>query len=110
VACIHAQINNGSTQETYRCTFGVEMPLENKDGPISTALAQRISANCANEAAYAVLSTLTKPPPPPLHALCMSVRDAYRVMLSAAIAGSRGKANCDPQARPVAFGVAAPTP
>jgi hypothetical protein len=110
VACVHAQIKNGDTKETYTCKIGVEMPLENEDGPISTPLAQRISANCANEAAYAVLSTLTKPPPPPLYTLCTTVRDAYAVMLNAAIVGSRVKPNCDPRAKPVVFGVPALTP
>jgi hypothetical protein len=85
------------------------MPLENKDGPISTSLAQRISAECANEAAYAVLSTLTTPPPPPLYTLCTTVRTAYGVRLNAAIAGSRVMPTCDPRAKPVVFGVPAPT-
>ena len=110
VACVHAQINNGSTKEAYTCIFGVEMPLENKDGPISLPLAQRVSADCANEAAYTVLSTLTKPPPPPLYTLCTSIRDTYRMMLTAAIVGSKVKANCDSQAKPVVFGVSTPNP
>jgi hypothetical protein len=110
VACVHAQIKNGDTTEAYTCRIGVEMPLETDEGPISTPLAQRISAECANEAAYAVLSTLTKPPPPPLYTLCTTVRDAYGVRLKAAIRGSRVKPNCDPRAKPVVFGVPAPAP
>ncbi len=86
------------------------MPLENIDGPISTPLAQRISAECANEAAYGVLSTLTRPPPPPLYTLCTTVRDAFGVRLNAAIVGSRVRPNCNPRAKPVIFGVPAPTP
>ena len=86
------------------------MPLETNDGPISTVLAQRISAECANEAAYAVLSTLTRPLPPPLYTLCTTVRDAFEVRLNAAILGSRVKPNCDLKAKPVVFGVPVPTP
>jgi hypothetical protein len=109
VACVHAQIRNGDTGDIYTCKIGVEMPLENKDGSISTPLAQRISAECANDAAYAVLSTLTTPPPPPLYTLCTTVRNAYGVRLNAAIAGSRVMPTCDPRARPVVFGIPAPT-
>lgn len=110
VACVHAQIMNGGTKEVYTCRIGVEMPLETSSGPISTPLAQRISAECANEAAHAVLATLTKPPPPPMYSLCTAVIDAYELRLTAAIVGSRVKANCDPRAKPVVFGVPAPAP
>lgn len=110
VACIHAQIKNGETGEIHTCQVGVEMPLENKDGPISTPLAQRLSADCANEAAYAVLSALTRPPPPPLYILCKTVIKAYEVRLRAAISGSRVKSICDPRAKPVVFGVPSPKP
>jgi hypothetical protein len=110
VACVHAQIMNGDTKEVYTCRIGVEMPLETNSGPISTPLAQRISAECANEAAYAVLSTLTKPPPPPMYSLCTAVIDAYALRLNTAIVGSRVKTKCDPRARPVVFGVPAPAP
>lgn len=105
VACIHAQIKNGDTGELYTCKFWIEMPLENKDGPISNPLAQRISAECANEAAYEVLSTLTRPPPPPLYTLCTTIRNAYKVRLNASIAGSQVMATCDSRATPVVFGI-----
>jgi hypothetical protein len=107
VACIHAQIKSGDTGEVYTCQIGVEMPLENGDGPISTRLAQRLSAQCANEAAYAVLLPLTNkpPPPPPLYTLCTAVRNAYGVRLNAAIGGSRVMPTCDPKAKPVVFGI-----
>lgn len=110
VACVHAQINNGDTGEPYTCIFGVEMPLENNNGPISTPLAQRISADCANEAAYAVLSTMTRPPPPPLYTLCTSVRKAFELRLDTAIPGSRVKASCNSMAKPVVFGIPASKP
>ena len=105
VACVHARINNGDTGEPYTCILGIEMPLESGDGPISTPLAQRISADCANEAAYAVLSTLTTPPPPPLYTLCTSVRNAFEARLALAIRGSRVKSTCASRAKPVAFGI-----
>jgi hypothetical protein len=108
VACVHAQIKNGDTGEIYTCRIGVEMPLETNNGPISTPLAQRISAECANEAAYAVLSTLTRPPPPPLYTLCTTVIDAYKLRLNAAVVGSRVMPTCDPRAKPVVFGIPAP--
>ena len=108
VACVHAQLKNGDTEETYTCKLGVEMPLETRDGPISTLLAQRISADCANEAAYAVLSTLTTPPTPPFYTLCSAVKNAYGVRLRAAILGARVSSTCDPRAKPVIFGI--PTP
>ncbi|WP_143177477.1 hypothetical protein [Cystobacter ferrugineus] len=110
VACVHAQINNGATGEPYTCIFGVEMPIESNNGPISTPLAQRISADCANEAAYAVLSTMTKPPPPPLYTLRTSVRKAFELRLNTAILGSRVKATCDSTAKPVVFGIPEPKP
>ncbi|WP_434384777.1 hypothetical protein [Melittangium boletus] len=84
------------------------MPLENRQGPSSTALAQRVSADCANDAAYAVLSLLTSPPPPPLYTLCTSVRTAYNVRMKAALPGAQVTATCHPLARPVVFGIPAP--
>lgn len=108
VACVHAQIINGETKEAYTCQIGVEMPLETDSGPISTPLAQRISAECANEAAYAVLATITKPPPPPMYSLCTAVIDAYELRINAAIVGSRVMPTCDPRAKPVVFGIPAP--
>ena len=109
-ACVHAQITNGDTEEVYTCVLGVEMPIETGSGPISTRLAQRISADCANDAAYAVLSTMTNPPPPPLYTLCMSVRAAFTLRLTAAIRGSRVMSTCDPRTKPIIFGIPVSTP
>ncbi len=108
VACVHAQIKNGGTGELYTCPFGVEMPMETHNGPISTPLAQRISADCANEAAYAVLETLTTPPPPPLYTLCTSVRAAFNARLKAAIRGAQVMATCHALAKPTVFGIPEP--
>lgn len=108
VACVHAQIANGNTREVYTCQVGVEMPLATNGGPITTSLAQRISANCANQAAYAVLSTMTNPEPPPMYSLCTAIIAAYEIRLNAAIVGSRVSRTCDPRAKPVIFGIRAP--
>ena len=107
-ACVHAQVKNGTTGERYTCQFGVEMPIENEEGPISLILAQRVAAECANEAAYTVLTTLTSPTPLPLYTLCTEIRAAYGLRLSAAIIGSRVMATCDPRTKPVIFGVSTP--
>lgn len=107
-ACVHAQINNGETEEPYTCILGVEMPIETAAGPISTPLAQRISADCANDAAYAVLSTTTQPPPPMLYTLCTSVRGAFALRLNAAVVGSRVNSRCEVGTTPVAFGIPVP--
>jgi hypothetical protein len=102
-------LDNGDTGDPYICILGVEMPIENNaNGPISTPLAQRIAADCANEAAYAVLLAMTNPTPPPLYTLCTSVRKAYGLRLNAAIAGSRVMSTCAPGTTPVAFGIPAP--
>jgi hypothetical protein len=86
------------------------MPIESKEGPISTPLAQRISADCANNAAYAVLSTMTKPPPLPLYTLCTNVREAFELRLNAAVPGSRVRATCESGTKPIIFGVPALKP
>lgn len=50
-ACIHATVINESTLEPYFCKFGVGMPIEHGEvGLISEPLAQRIAADCANQA------------------------------------------------------------
>jgi hypothetical protein len=110
VACVHAQVKNGDTGDVYICAIGVEMPIESEDGPISTPLAQRVSADCANDAAYAVLSTMTQPPPPPLYTLCSNIRAAFDVRLSMAIRGSRVMQICHARAKPVVFGIPIPKP
>lgn len=108
VACVHARIRDGYTGEMYTCRVGVEMPLETNSGPISTPLAQRISAECANEAAHAVLSTITNPEPPPMYSLCTAIIEAYELRLNAAIVGSRVLRTCDPRAKPAIVGIRAP--
>ncbi|WNG31142.1 hypothetical protein F0U62_49360 [Cystobacter fuscus] len=78
--------------------------MENKEGPISVPLAQRIAAVCANEAAYTVLGAASKEPDPPLGLLCESFKAAYRLKLGTAIPGSRVVTTCAPSTKPVIFG------
>lgn len=104
VACIHAKIKNGTTGDFFFCKFGVEVPLETMEGPIPMSLAQRIAADCANEAAYTVLEAASKQIDPPLGLLCESFKTAYRLRLGAALVGSRVVTLCNPSANPVIFG------
>lgn len=109
-ACIYAQITHGNSGDLYTCQFGVEMPIENaENGPISSNYAQEKAAECANNAAYTVLAEITEPTPPPLYTLCKAIRDEYRKLLNEAIKGSRVMPTCDPKARPVVFGMPAPS-
>lgn len=101
------RVSRGDGQDPTHA-FPVHHEENNENGPISTTLAQRIAADCANDAAYAVLSTMTKPPPPQLYTLCTSVRAAYTLRPNAAVRGSRVKPSCDPRTKPVIFGMSAP--
>ncbi|WP_143177613.1 hypothetical protein [Cystobacter ferrugineus] len=108
-ACVHARINHGNSGESYTCQFGVEMPIENaENGPIPNEDAQEKAAECANNAAYAVLLSITEPTPPPLYTLCSAIRNKYRETLNDAIKGSRVLPTCDPKTKPVVFGIDAP--
>lgn len=85
------------------------MPIENEEnGPISDEHAQEKAAECANNAAYTVLSKLTEPTPPPLYTLCSDIRNEYREILNDTIKGSRVMPTCDPKTKPVLFGIHAP--
>ena len=107
-ACVHARIKNGTTGDTSTCIFGVEMPIETSNGPISVSLAQRVSAELANEAAYTTFTAAAKTPVPSTYTLCQGFITAYRLRLGAAIIGARVMATCHPLTVPVTFGV--PTP
>ncbi len=100
-ACLHLRIQR-DTGDAFICKFGVEMPLETQaEGPISTALAQRVSADCANLAADAAFSTVT--PATPLGLACESYKSAYKAILYQAIKGAQVKQPCHPRANPIAF-------
>jgi len=85
------------------------MPIENaENGPISNEYAQGKSAECANNAAYAVLLKIKEPTPPPLYTLCRDIRDEYRARLNDTIKGSRVLPTCNFKTTPVFFGINAP--
>ena len=107
-ACVHARSRNGTTGEFFFCKFGVEVPIENRDGPVPLPLAQRIAADCANEAAISVLGAATREPDPPLGILCEEFKTTYGVLLNAAIGGARVTRACDKKTRPVIFGEFSP--
>lgn len=107
-ACVHARIKNGTTGDFFFCKFGVEVPIENRDGPVSIPLAQRLAADCANEAAIAVLGSAAREPDPPLGILCEKFKTAYGALLNAAIGGARVTRVCDKKTKPVIFGELSP--
>jgi hypothetical protein len=101
-ACIHVPISR-ATGESFICRMGVEMPIKTgADGLISTPLAQRISADCANLAAQIALGATT--PATPLGAACESFKAHYRAFLNNAVSGSRVKTMCHEKTNPVVVG------
>jgi hypothetical protein len=100
-ACVHAHIKR-TTGEVYLCRFGVETPIENGDGPISTPLAQRVAAKCANQAAYSVFKAT--PPQTPLVLACHGFIDTYGVLINGALEGSRATKTCHKKTTPYEFG------
>lgn len=55
-ACVRVKLTNDNTGMNVMCQFEIGMPLRSHEMEISTALAQRVSAEQANLAAYAALS------------------------------------------------------
>lgn len=98
-ACIRALVVNAATGEPNVCQFGVEMPVENHNGPLSRPLAQRIAADCAEVAAKRVLDSTTPDSMPGL--VCIAFRKSYDEVLRAAVAGSRVRQECHEKTRPV---------
>jgi hypothetical protein len=97
-ACLHVPIVNTATWDTFLCKFGVEMPLETlADGSISTTLAQRIAADCANEAAKIVLDFPSSPRP---GLLCQDFKSTFHTTLNRAVLGSRVTTQCDKETTP----------
>ncbi|QRO02438.1 hypothetical protein JRI60_08530 [Archangium violaceum] len=101
-ACIRINIQRANTGESFLCGFGVEMPIQNDDGPISLPLAQRITAERIHEAAEVVFSSAT--PASGLGLLCESLKKTLKPMLWASIEGSRVKTSCHKKAIPVQLG------
>lgn len=100
-ACVHALISR-DTGESFICKFGVEMPLENRDGPISTSLAQRVSADCANQAALSVFRSVT--PSTPLGLAYETFKSTYEGIINRAISGAHATRVCHARASPVEAG------
>jgi hypothetical protein len=102
VACIRINIQRANTGESFLCEFGVEVPIQNDDGPISLPLAQRITAERVHEAAEAVFSSAT--PASGLGLLCESLKKTLKPLLWASIEGSRVMKPCHEESIPVQFG------
>jgi hypothetical protein len=100
-ACVHVPIRRAAG-EPYLCTLGVEMPLENEKGPISTEWAQERSARCANLAAQFAFEPIT--PTTPLVLACQSFKNAYDAMLREVIVGARVRLQCHARTIPVQVG------
>lgn len=97
-ACLHAPIVNTRSWETYLCRLGVGMPMETATkGPISEALAQRIAADCANDAGRQVLEFPNSPRP---GAVCEEFKATFHSVLSRSVAGSRVTTLCDGKTHP----------
>ncbi|WP_309895030.1 hypothetical protein [Archangium sp.] len=101
-ACVHLNIQRKNTGESFVCTFGVEVPMQNKDMPISVPLAQRIAAERTDEAARLVFGAAT--PASPLGLLCEAFKKTLRARIQASIGGSRLETVCREEAVPVQFG------
>lgn len=95
-ACVRVRLTNVNTGLNMICQFEIGMPLRTHEGmEISTALAQRVSAEQANLAAYAVLSQALLP-----GMACEKFKVILKESMPRAIAGTRVKADCDPMLIP----------
>jgi hypothetical protein len=90
------------TEEAVLCRFGIEMPVQNEDGPVSSSLAQRVAAARINEAAHLVFGSAT--PASPLGMLCETFKGALAPKVAASIAGAMMTYRCHDEAPPVQFG------
>ncbi len=96
-ACVYLRIARDPGPDSFLCRFGVEMPLATeKNGAISTALAQRISADCASLAAQSSLSPIT--PTTPLGLACQNFKSTYDMILSSTIVQAKVKTECHKKA------------
>ncbi|PTL79695.1 hypothetical protein DAT35_33375 [Vitiosangium sp. GDMCC 1.1324] len=97
-ACIHAVVINKATFEPFVCKFGVGMPIETEEvGPMSTLLAQRIAADCANGALSRVLASPISPSP---GLVCEQFKNTFDEILDRAVLGSRVTTLCDKKTTP----------
>lgn len=105
-ACIHVRILRSNTGESLDCRFGIEVPIENGDGPVSLSLAQRIAAERTNETARIVFESAT--PVSPLGLLCEKFKKTLRPLLEASIGGARLMTRCHERTIPVQLGEVVP--
>lgn len=101
-ACIHIRISRENTGESVLCKFGVEFPMHNNQGPVSRALAQRITADWINAASHTVFARAR--PESPLGMLCESLKAVLRPALQSSAEGARFSAVCNEMTTPVQFG------
>ncbi|PTL76535.1 hypothetical protein DAT35_48845 [Vitiosangium sp. GDMCC 1.1324] len=98
-ACIHATVVNKSTLEPYFCQFGVGMPIETETfGLVSEPLAQRIAADCANEALREVIASPSSPLP---GLVCRQFTNTFHVVLNRAVLGSKVTGQCEEETNPI---------
>jgi hypothetical protein len=98
-ACIHATVINKSTLEPYFCKFGVGMPIESKEvGLMSEPLAQRIAADCANEALREVIASPASPLP---GLVCRQFTGTFDVVLKRAVPGAKVTVLCEKKTKPI---------
>ncbi len=98
-ACVHLHLMHAGGPG-YVCKFGVEVPMETGEGPISLTLAQRIAADCANLAATVAFEATT--PATPLGLACEGFKAAFKTTLGRAAEGSRVMTVCHKATRPEA--------
>jgi hypothetical protein len=98
-ACIQATVINKSTMEPYFCEFGVGMPIETKGfGLMSEPLAQRIAADCANQALREVIAAPASPLP---GLVCTQFRNTFHMVLNRAAPGSSVTVRCAKKTKPI---------
>jgi hypothetical protein len=98
-ACIYATVVNKATMEPYFCNFGVGMPMETKAIPLmSEPLAQRIAADCANEALREVIASPASPLP---GLVCIQFTKTFNAVLNRAVPGSRVAGQCAEETNPI---------
>ncbi|REG15378.1 hypothetical protein ATI61_1254 [Archangium gephyra] len=95
-ACVRVRLTNDNTGLNVVCQFEIGMLLRSHEMEISTALAQRVSAEQANLAAYAALSKALLP-----GMACERFKAILKGSMPKAIVGARVKADCDPALVPV---------
>jgi hypothetical protein len=103
-ACVYLHVKS-DTGQVFVCKFGVEMPIKTqKEGFLSTPLAQRIAADCANLAAYSYFPSTTVETP--LGLACKGFKTTYNEVLNRAVGGSRVETGCHEKTTPVEVGPA----